>query len=296
MTAVPGLAPTGPRRRLGRFQRLLFRSYGAAKLYHRATFAWEGRRDVDPILVYQMGKVGSSAVTRSLRESAVSARIYKPHFLTREALEGEEKRYRDGWKGGRRALHVWEGQYLYDKVRASREEPWRIVTLVREPVARNVSAFFQTLDQDRTAAREDVDALAHAFADFEGHDEPLRWFDCELEPVFGVDVFARPFPQSRGYDVFRNERARVLVVRLEDLKRVAGEAFGEFLGLDGFAIRETNVASDKDYSRAYSAFVSSVRLPAAYLDEMYGSRYTRHFYSKEEIEAFRSRWQEGDGG
>ena len=43
-------------------------------------------------------------------------------------------------------------------------------------------------------------------------------------------------------------------------------------------------------------FLAAVRLPAAVLDEAYGSRYARHFYADSELDRFRQRWTDGPGG
>lgn len=273
---------------------MLFRSYLAAKLYHRIRLALTERVEEDAILVYQMGKVGSTAVTRSLRAAGVRSRIYKPHFLTREGMGRAERQYRKNWTGGRRALHLWESQYLHQRVRRRRDGgKWRVVTLVRDPVARNVSAFFQTFDLDYGHRNEaETERLVDAFLrEFEWHDEPLTWLDAELRSVFGIDVYARPFPRSLGYEIYENDVASVLLLRLEGLEQAAPQAFHKWLGLEGFAAVESNVGRAKSYSDSYRSFVENVRLPDSYLDRMYGSRYARHFYSDEEINAFRARWE-----
>ncbi len=289
------------RQRTDGLRRLVFRSYSAAKAYHRISLALTERVDDDALLVYQMGKVGSTAVTRSLRAAGFESRIYKLHFLTREGMARAERQYRRNWTGGRRALHLWESQYLYDVVRRPRPgKQWRIVTLVRDPVARNVSAFFQTFDLEASygggqvggARAADVEKLTDAFLNqFEWHDEPLTWLDNELGSVFGVDVYASPFPHGRGHETYENESARVLLLRLEDLRETAPRAFAEWLGLESFVPVESNVGGAKHYSDAYREFADGVKLPQSYLDRMYESRYARHFYSHEEIEAFRARWE-----
>jgi hypothetical protein len=289
------------RQRTDGLRRLVFRSYSAAKAYHRIGLALTERVDDDAILVYQMGKVGSSAVTRSLRAAGIESRIYKLHFLTRQGMARAERQYRRNWTGGRRALHLWESQYLHDKVREPRPgKQWRIVTLVRDPVARNVSAFFQTLDLDGFSGvadtletrRADLERLTDAFvSQFEWHDEPLTWFDAELASVFGIDVFASPFPHARGYQTYENDSARVLLLRLEDLREAGPLAFAEWLGLESFEPVESNVGAAKYYSDVYREFMKGAKLPRSYLERMYGSRYARHFYSDEEIRALRARWE-----
>jgi hypothetical protein len=80
-------------------------------------------------------------------------------------------------------------------------------------------------------------------------------------------------------------------VRLEDLDRVASIAFGEFLGADVANVVQRNEASDKVYADVYRRFTKLLRMPPQYLDRMYASRYSRHFYTPAELAEFRSRWE-----
>ena len=84
--------------------------------------------------------------------------------------------------------------------------------------------------------------------------------------------------------------SRVLLVRLEDLDRVAQPAFAEFLGADVGHVVQRNEASDKVYADVYRRFMGLLKMPRQYLDRMYSSRYSRHFYTEREIAKFRSSW------
>ena len=44
-----------------------------------------------------------------------------------------------------------------------------------------------------------------------------EWFDVELKPAIGVDVYSSLFPVSDGYATYSNRFARVLVYRFEKL-------------------------------------------------------------------------------
>jgi hypothetical protein len=51
------------------------------------------------------------------------------------------------WKEQVRPEHLWDGLFLANSLRA--EDPggrWRFVTLVRDPLARTISEFFEDLD------------------------------------------------------------------------------------------------------------------------------------------------------
>jgi hypothetical protein len=186
-----------------------------------------------------------------------------------------------------------------------RGERWRVITLTRDPVARNVSSFFQIgqaqclLGLSRTGplppvADEVVERLGDLFLErFSGHDAPLTWFDDELKAVLGFDAYATPFPARQGYAIYESDRIDVLVLRVEDLRVRAEQALQEFLGVERFELVDANTAEEKNYSALYRRFVETVDLPDTYLRRMYDSKYARHFYTEGERAAFRSSWERG---
>jgi hypothetical protein len=257
-----------------------------------------------PLLVYQVGKVGSTTVVRSLRAAGWKQPIYHLHTLHPDVLSRDEALYRRQYtRGDQRARHLWTSQYLLPRLEgaAPRGRPWMIVTLVRDPVARNLSGFFQTMrlefDWAPAAAPQahpaaQLQELRHLFLEkVEWHDDPLTWFDAEIKRTFGIDVYASDFPKERGYHIYVGDRARLLVLKLELLDQCAPEAFESFLNLKGFNLANANLAAEKDYSSLYRRFLAAVALPDSYLDRMYTSRFVCHFYTVEEIARFRSRWR-----
>jgi hypothetical protein len=301
---------------------LAYRRYPLARLYTRATLAVT--RLKRPLLVYTMGKVGSSSLARSLQKAAPELDVLHLHRLVPEHLARADDLYREAARGHEgtpaartfRPHHVWLGQHLSGRI--DRGPPggdrWTVITLIRDPVARNVSSFFQNLflffgyDWAGQLLSKSPDTVV---ADLErlflgsyarerwwalGKDaNPLTWFDDELRTVFGVDVLAEPFPTDIGFKIHEGPRARVLLIRLEDLDRCAPEAIQAFLGLRAFEPQRRNVASGKPYASLYRRFVESIDLPTEYVDRLYGSRVARHFYTERELASFRSRALRGDG-
>jgi hypothetical protein len=168
---------------------------------------------------------------------------------------------------------------------------------VRDPVARNISAFFENIIEffpdfyTRYAAGElDIETIVSTFLERFDHDTPLVWFDFQMKPVFGIDVFACPFSTERGYSIYYGQNASLLLIKLEKLQDCVESAMKDFLGIDKLAIRNTNVAEGKEYREVYKAFLETVRLPPEYLDRMYDSKMVRHFYEQDEIRTFRKKW------
>ena len=227
-----------------------------------------------PVLVYQMGKVGSSSIRQSL------AAAYQGLSVNAHDFSGSH--------------HNWMVRRLY---RAVMEEgvPVDIISLIREPIGRNVSAFFENYERDTgTKYRESdltVAQLRDMFLANYRHDLPLEWFENHIESSFGIDVYATPFPES-GHATYGSGKVRLLVVKAEIPDAEKEAVIGEFLDLHPFQLLRANVGDLKVYADRYRAFKQEVRLPADYVDRMCASRYFNHFYSPETIAEVRRRWSE----
>lgn len=271
----------------------------------------------DPILVYTVGKVGSTSVSKSLKASGVDRTVYHIHWLAPEQLarvdafyRARDRRYRGTVRAQRfRPEFVWLGEHLSRQIYRDPERCWQVITLVRDPVARDVSSFFQNLDSffdywiDDQLLVSEVEGVARGLVTLFleayvrgavpiGMDgDPLGWFDRELKLVFGVDVYAAPFPKLRGFGIYDAPKAHVLVLRLEDLERSSEEAIREYMGLERFHLVRSNIGESKTYATVYRRFLELIRLPDEYLERIYASKYSTHFYSEDELARFRSRWR-----
>jgi hypothetical protein len=177
-----------------------------------------------------------------------------------------------------------------------------VISLVRDPIAREVSSVFQTSGLFRAALRHESgqldaeSALAFLAERFVGPDPcgyAEQWFDRELAVAFGVDVFAQPFDHERGHCILRSPRADVLLLRTEDLDRTLPGAIAELLSLQAepAVLRDNERALSTD-GEAYAHVQKYLRLPRSVVERIYQGRLTRHFYGKQQIEAFVERWSE----
>lgn len=285
-------------------KRLSQKNYYTAGLYSNFSLHLANRRSPAPLIVYQMGKVGSTTILRSLKALNLEMPVYQVHVLTPEGIARLEQKYKQNFsQRGRIATHLAASRFLRKQIdKGSTGKRWQVVTLVREPIARNISSFFQVLDLELSAydyqiiTSMDIDEAARElrrlfFEKLERHESPLRWFDLEMKRVFNLDVYASDFPKSKGYKIYHGEHADVLLLRLEDLNRCASQAFKEFLNIDNFTLIKANIATDKDYHATYRRLLQTISLPDSYLDKMYSSKYVKHFYSDEEIKSFRAKWR-----
>lgn len=269
----------------------------------RLKASMRGRRTV---LVHQMPKTASESIEASLRARRdLDAAVLRTHFLNPDNLRLQERFARQDYPASIHrnferhfpfhAVLVSTSRVVLDHVRRGRKI--LVVSAFRDPVARNVSEFFQRIDryyprlQEQVRAGElTVERLRAKFLGLSDRDVPLDWFDTETRAVLGIDVYAEPFPRQAGYAIFRSERADLLVFTVEKIRECAQRAFREFLGIEGFRPAETNITAEKDVAGLYGRFVQEVRLPGDYLDRMYGSKAARHFYDDEQLRRFRLKW------
>jgi len=276
----------------------------------------------DPILIYQMGKVGSSSIRNSLFRSddprtrlVLMSHEYFPirnrdperiaiepeyrDMLDRE-IAHEQRVYQQfslRQRMGRRFREKFYAEMIYRRYVQPKRHRLKVMTLIREPVAHNVSMFFQLLGRyigpDVEASECDTDELIDIFIEKYMHWRPLTWLDAEVKTNFGIDIYQYPFPAERGYTVISQGKTDLLVLRCEMDDRSKEHAIANFLGLDEFEIVRSNVRSEKPEAQKYEEFKRRIELPPALLDQMYDSKFSRHFYSREERNRFRERWSGG---
>jgi hypothetical protein len=256
-------------------------AYSVAKARHRLR---KRRERGIPNVVFSVAKSGSSAIAAALRDVDVSP-VFQVHDLDPEFLAVEEQDYH--WSG--RPWRNWDAQCLISRPR-SPDARWRVVSLVRDPIAQRASAFFQPgerlgyLNSDAT-----VDSLMERFGG--GLDDlALDWFETHVEPSLGIDVYASEFDTEKGYSIISTPTVSLLLLRCEGLD-VAPAALAELFDLDEpVPVHHVNVGSEKPYGELYKAFVAALRPSQAVIDRAYSSRMVQHFYCPDEIASFRDMW------
>ncbi|MDB6059229.1 MAG: hypothetical protein JWO95_3073 [Verrucomicrobiales bacterium] len=226
-----------------------------------------------PLLVYQVGKVGSSSLEYSLDRSWPGFTV---HAHTMAPYEGETLELT-----GMREFVV------------KKRKPIFIISVVREPIARNVSAFFENFDREINKVGDrpilTVDKMIEIFLTHYPHDHTLTWFDKHMKADFGIDVYQHPFP-STGVQVIEQGHVRLLLMRVEVDDAVKESAVKDFLGLKEFQIKRVNDAGQKSYSETYRVFREKFIPPDSYLEKMYESRFFKHFYPGQ-MEQFVAKWK-----
>lgn len=251
--------------------------------------------ELQPVLIHTYGKVGSTAIQTAIKPICGFG-AFQTHFISEQGIAEARVTHQDH---GRDPVHLQVGEALRQAMAAHPEKVVRVITLVREPVARAISNLFENpvlllgeegqdlsklpLERLVAIATEQVRASL---------DYTERWFDRELSGLFGFDFFATPFDCDTGFTTHAVGRVRLLSGKLEKLSTNGGRFIGEFLGLPAaidIPHRRTREATGE--AKLYDQVRRSLKLPSAFLDEIYASRTCRHFYTPAEIGRFRTLWQ-----
>ena len=236
-----------------------------------------------PILVYQMGKVGSTSVCTALRNARL--RPLHVHYLG-ETSRAARLQYEKS--AARPPIHLYVEGMLHPYLKLTRHR-LKVVTLVRDPIAREISGEFQTHELYGHDIK-DVDArIAHIrdrLLAGKGLEYCASWFDDELLSVFGVDVPAHPFDREAGYSVVPGERVDVLTLRLEDLN---WQALSEFVGRPLEPVWQ-NLRADMEGANEYREVKARLQLPREALERYYDHPWIRTFYDERRVRGFIERW------
>lgn len=244
---------------------------------------------VTPIVVYQMGKVGSTSVKEALISCGLGD-IYPIHRLHPVNIERVRQ---DHLKRNSEPPDERMGMLLYENV-VNKRKRCKFITLVREPIARNISAFFQNFKFFTGMNFSDqvfsVDELTNIFLNNYPHSVPLAWFDEEMKRALNIDVYEHEFPKGKGYLYLNKDPFELLIIKCEIPDLIKERVISDFLSIDNFSLNRTNVAQDKNYSEIYQRFKNRINLPTSYIEMMCDSKYMKQFYEYSEIESIRSKW------
>ena len=239
-----------------------------------------------PLVVYTAPKTGSTSVEAALEAAGIPAP--KIHFLHRVHAAAAA---RHAARGTAPPYHCMIEARLGPHLLGPDAHRFRVLSMVRDPVAQKVSDAFQS---PRTKGRDPSDTagmlrLVRARIERMAEDGvALRWFAEELGATFGFD------PASSGLDPAAASwrlspgGAELMIAKTERLDAL-GPALSAFAGRE-LALGRRNVREGTGDAARYRAVRDAVRLAPTTLDAIYGAPMVRALFAPEEIAAFRSRW------
>jgi hypothetical protein len=165
----------------------------------------------------------------------------------------------------------------------------KYISPVRDPVARNLSAFFHNITKfDKHYLQysvKDSQRLVDLLISKYPPEICLNWFENKIEPFLGIDVYNTLFNEYAIYD------NKLLVFRIEDYNNKGNKYIKEFLNID---IKLSHIHRTVEQHRKAAPYYRWSKtngvISQSYLEKVYNSRFARHFYSFEEIEEFINYW------
>lgn len=217
------------------------------------------------ILVYQPGKVASSTIYNSIRN--YNRNVLHCHTLA-EVCDRDDDLYK--------LLRLKSG---------------KIISLVRDPVARRISEMWQNIaNLDRYAIDADFDAVERYYFDCPFEDTEFGWFKNEMEKTFHLNVYDYPFDREKGYSIIRQGNIELLLMKMEKLNGLEN-IIGEFLGIKDFQLQRHNVGNEKLYRFALKEYKTEFAISQVRIEEIYKqNKCMRHFYLEQECDELYEKW------
>ncbi|MEM8908547.1 MAG: putative capsular polysaccharide synthesis family protein [Bacteroidota bacterium] len=244
------------------------------------------------VLLYQMGKVGSNSLSYSIEQLGLSTG--HKHYFGGDLdhfYQNRKPHWTIGWQ--KKCIRYW-WQW--------QNREFKVLTLVRDPMARNLSLAFHGLEyllyhtlhgnpnniKGQFLSFEQV--VQKAFDRLIRHEAPVLYFEEEFEPVLGIDVYQYPFDRERGIGWIRKGKLQILILQLEQLAKNETQ-IAQFIGKSDFRLLRANTAKKSWYAEWYRPFIDQFRAENAQLRALYDSKFMQHFYTPAAIQAFEEHWR-----
>ena len=213
-----------------------------------------------PILVYQMGKVGSESLFESIKTLRNKYSIYYIHWFSDDGIK-RKKEHTDIINNPVATLHLNRCYLLKTKYQHLTDIKWRIITLVREPIGQQLSALLQNIKYHKPHlidkfGKIKLDETLKSFVNkMESYNIntgfSVTWFDLEFKKALNIDIYKYPFDKGQGYQIIKKNNLEILIIKVEKLNSCFQDAISTLLG-DEFKsqIINANITEKKEYAYA----------------------------------------------
>lgn len=238
------------------------------------------------IIVHTLGKVGSSTIYYELKKRNPFNNVFHTHFLSNEWLKNRLK------NGNHFASNHRAAQKVFSHLKTNPKSKKYIITLVREPVSRELSNFMQNPNDflDNDVLTYSTEELKTKYLEKLNYNYTLEWFDTEFANYTEFDVYSKPYDKNKGYSIYQHNDFKILVIKLEKLNDCFEKAMKTFLGIELKLKTNYNQSSSKEISGIYSELKKTIRFTEEELNKVYTHKYVTHFYNKDEINSFKVKW------
>ena len=235
------------------------------------------------IIIYSMGKVGSSSIYYSFLKYFPFNKVFHPHFLSSNwHLKLKDSVYSRNINIGKKTL-----KYLNQ----NNNNINHFIVLVRDPISRDLSNIIQNYKNKKIDLMQlKTDNLIKVIRN-EGHDFFNEWFETEFNEFFKIDISKLNFDHEMGYCIYEiDKKNRLMIMQLEKMNEVFIDAIDSFIGFRFPELYNFNISSKKLEGKIYKNLKKNYSLPISTLNKIYSSKFASHFYSDKQIISFKERW------
>ena len=230
-----------------------------------------------PILIFTMAKVGSLSVYFSLKNSLKRNSIFHFHSLDEDEVNEGVKMCFDN--------NIYPGSkspvFLINSKIIEKQKKVRIISLFRDPLERNISAFFDAFEFYTNSKPEkyegSIEDLLKLFHEKLPHDYPINWFEKQFFEGLNLNVYNYGFNKDIGYQIIKNDNTEILLISSHLTDELKELLIKDFCGLKEFKLKNQNISSNKDYATLYQNFKNEANFDESYLNELYESKYVKHY-------------------
>jgi hypothetical protein len=219
------------------------------------------------IIIYQFGKVGSASIATSLWGKyypAPSDCYWTVVFTHNHAVVVD----------------------VLNKVK----EKIKIIMVVRFPVQRNISCFFENIVQytgknEHDISNTSINELIGIYEKVESLSviELDNWLKIASENL-SEKIQDNTFDSIKGYEIINTDKVDILLLRYEDIDKW-NQIIGEFLARP-FYLPKINASDRKWYGKQYNDFKNKYRVPEQEINDIRKSKYVNKFYTADEINTY----------
>lgn len=243
----------------------------------------------ESVIVYQMGKVGSSSIEKALHERGV-------HVIHMHKISNSDVFFYDpSIVGATKKIRIKVMQIFVSAIIGMKK--CKVITIVRDPMDRTISQMFHHIDiliyahtkKDSRAELTPYQLFSEIFHSDIMIDYTNKWMEKEFNRSMCVDFSEGEFDKELGYGRLLGKKKDILVVRFESIQGLE-KVIGDFVGLSCFYLSKANRGSHKWYADLYKNFYSEFKVDSFIFELMYNNSYCDKYYSSSDIVDRRNRW------
>ncbi|WP_298311591.1 putative capsular polysaccharide synthesis family protein [uncultured Aquimarina sp.] len=247
------------------------------------------RSEEIPVLIFTMAKVGSSSVYHSLRKQSNIPCFHIHNLSIEEELQAKALCKEKGvYPGSRTPVDLINREIIKKK------RSYKIISLFRNPIERNISAFFEAFQIHTGVSAESYKGslldLEKVYHEKLSHYYPILWYEKQFRQSTNINVYDTSFDKNKGYVTVNENDIKLLLINSKVDDIVKEKVIKDFCGIENFKLKNVNITGKSKASSLYTDFKNYIRFSEDYLSSLLNTEYMNHFFSEEEKNLLFNKW------